>query len=657
MAYQEASLPSGYTSLPNVMSGPEKMIYTVAGFVTDTMAPTRTARGDFMITFSVCDPDFMISNGNWAGARARFFKKAGNDLPEPAIGDVMLIRNITKSVFRGTSILLSNWNTTYAIFGMQNIPDPVFSAKYETGATNINGVWQHPSHAPNADEQRYIMALKQRYGAEVEAYVTPRHVTPRHHGSAPSGPTVPNPGYTPAPSNAPPVHINPTNPPSGPRAMSRVSTYKMDKFSLIENVQPNKFYDMLVEVVKISPVKYQDFIDIYVTDYTINKQMFDYATPDEQAAECHDGDEYGYLSGPPRDWPGPWGQRTLRLEIKHPHLPYVQQHVREHHFVHLSNVRTKISRQAKLEGNLWADSKWPGKILVDRVNPIESDRGKDLLARRDNYWQSKKRTLDASNDETYKGKSKKRKKASDRAQELSAAQEKLVDGLSDVHGVHCNKHVRSSNAGVPLTTIASLLDKRGRVLREGNYTDLPFLNQRRRCQVRVVDFYPPRLEDFTSLKSQFDNDSANQSIDVMSVDEPAWQWDFYFLVEDSVRSGKEGKSELVPRIWIHVPNSSGQYLLKLDARNLTQDRSLLNALRQKLDIVCGNLTELKEAQEGMVPSHGQDLWGGKLSNLPFDCCIQEYGQRLDDDDHPQTAQDGVADGWIRLFSLFETVVL
>jgi len=78
-----------------------------------------------------------------------------------------------------------------------------------------------------------------------------------------------------------------------------------------------------------------------------------------------------------------------------------------------------------------------------------------------------------------------------------------------------------------------------------------------------------------------------------------------------------------------------------------------------MDILCGNLTELKSEGMKYHDTAGRyddsgNYWQDRLSNLPFHCCIQEYGQPLDDIDISNSAE---TDQWIRLFEMFETTIL
>jgi len=61
-------------------------------------------------------------------------------------------------------------------------------------------------------------------------------------------------------------------------------------------------------------------------------------------------------------------------------------------------------------------------------------------------------------------------------------------------------------------------------------------------------------------------------------------------------------------------------------------------LREQMAILWGNLEELKVAaslKQQPFPSSGTaSAHDMGLSNLPFYCCIEEYGQELDEEDRP-----------------------
>lgn len=99
----------------------------------------------------------------------------------------------------------------------------------------------------------------------------------------------------------------------------------------------------------------------------------------------------------------------------------------------------------------------------------------------------------------------------------------------------------------------------------------------------------------------------------------------------------------------------------LNIFSLRQDKQRLNELREKLAILWGDLEE-KKSQEPETAEGGP--WAPvKSSNLPFSCCIKEYGVRCrHSEDTDAMAIDGQlcvqkdCFGWERRFSLYATTI-
>jgi protection-of-telomeres protein 1 len=97
---------------------------------------------------------------------------------------------------------------------------------------------------------------------------------------------------------------------------------------------------------------------------------------------------------------------------------------------------------------------------------------------------------------------------------------------------------------------------------------LPFVNHRTRTQVRVVDFYPPDLKDFTqSLDQSAYNDytSTPDEVTMIGLNESSpqpsrWEWSFYLLIEDAKPS--PGQKIRLPLL---VAGKDAEYLLQQDA--------------------------------------------------------------------------------------------
>jgi protection-of-telomeres protein 1 len=103
---------------------------------------------------------------------------------------------------------------------------------------------------------------------------------------------------------------------------------------------------------------------------------------------------------------------------------------------------------------------------------------------------------------------------------------------------------------------------------------LPFINAKYRANVRIVDYWPHKLEDFAvgRRKSEFEiisdysgGESTDNEEDMRLFrsgkgfgGEKIWEWRFALQVEEAGEKGSE-------KIWLIVNNEDGQMLLDQDA--------------------------------------------------------------------------------------------
>jgi protection of telomeres protein 1 len=103
---------------------------------------------------------------------------------------------------------------------------------------------------------------------------------------------------------------------------------------------------------------------------------------------------------------------------------------------------------------------------------------------------------------------------------------------------------------------------------------LPFVCAKYRSNVRVVDFWPHKLEDFASWRknTEFDALSNNSASETDSEDEDdgasedyqgrkIWEWRFALKLEEYDPKQKDTP----PRLWVLVDNIEAQMLVSLDA--------------------------------------------------------------------------------------------
>lgn len=208
---------------------------------------------------------------------------------------------------------------------------------------------------------------------------------------------------------------------------------------------------------------------------------------------------------------------------------------------------------------------------------------------------------------------------------------------------------------------------------------LPFVNINHRVDVRVTDFRPSQLKDFAFPKkvSSLDVLSDNEGSDLESGSENGkmidaadrmWEWRFSLELQDATVDPADAE-----KFWVVVDNPAAQCLTNLDASDLEHDKENLEALRQRMFILWGNLEELKNAGKlkppppkkkppingDQPPPDSSDNEGpepepeSNIANRPFSCCVRQYGIKVRES-NPAKADAGNGYRWMRVFGLYGT---
>jgi len=130
------------------------------------------------------------------------------------------------------------------------------------------------------------------------------------------------------------------------------------KLVSLSEMSCDSFYDLVGEVVKTFWAT-PDTIDLYITDYTTNPQLFLYQDPDDETV-----DEFDFSSRNSQ-WPGPYGQMTMAIRLYEPHASAARQ-FQEGDVLFLQNIRVKLSNANKLEGAIHQDHKYTGRVQVHK---------------------------------------------------------------------------------------------------------------------------------------------------------------------------------------------------------------------------------------------------------------------------------------------------
>ncbi|TKA81109.1 hypothetical protein B0A49_01761, partial [Cryomyces minteri] len=562
----------GYVDLKTAFETRDKLI-DVMGIVVEYFDPSPTNGTDWQLTFKIQDPLFSETYSSMAGIRVKFFKPE-NLLPKVrGKGDVVILRRIKLKTHQESLVLMSGFTTECVVIPANAIPESSFKVAY-AGGKEMNYLTTTGRRLLTPAEQMYAIALKQELNhilGSGGAIVT---------RNTPTGPAYDR-------NQLANTKVKTS------RRMSTTGSFSTSmghKFSLIKDVQIQKFYDLVGQVVKMH--QSMNFLELYITDYTTNALLHDHLSPEDQVklgVEGIDGDLFGHIANQNQQkWPGPYGRMTLRIELQAPHSYWANNNVRVNDFVLLQNVRIKMSSLSKLEANIWQDQLEPDRIQVRLLKNPSQPEVEAILRRKEPYWERRPKAADDEIQDETSNAAKKRKKRNKKQQQKQAQAErgtrtpqKTTAGL-----VIANQHVQCSNGDIRITPISEIINNPLLMNKTpgGVERQLPFINMKCRARVRVVDFYPDPLEDFSrSLDDPTYNDTASDDEDPIGLDSQGpqrWEWNFFLRVEDA----KPPLGTKATQMTLLVVAEDAEFLLKLDATDLRKDPKTLANLREKLFI-------------------------------------------------------------------------
>ncbi|KAG5291250.1 telomere-binding alpha subunit central domain-containing protein [Histoplasma capsulatum G186AR] len=649
-----SSLPRGFDDIQTVKSKPGRVANVIA-VVVDALPPKLSGGDSYTSTFTLKDHDF--SGETWNGLKIRYFQRCESDLPAPQQGDVVLLRQIKLRPYQG------------AVIGLCTQLDFSPWIIFRQGS--------NPKVSPQVimcPGTRELMTTEKSYALSLI-------------GAASTTAT-----------NNQPVQVRQTVAPAPPNPVITKPSIQRGrpKFSLIRDLSCGTFVDLVVQVVKTYAEDYQRFL-LYVTDYTQNKQLFNYTA---EEGGPRDGDVYGYTSRSRRTWPGPYGQMTLQVTLWEPHSYYARQNVKENDFVLLQNVNIKMGRvSGAMEGSLHTDRRFPEKVQVIPINDNDSDEDvKKLVKRKIDYWKrvktenpgfrgndiNKRKATDNDEQQRCLTKAKKRQAEQNRKQEekikCDEDQPEIETSFQEKRD-QLNAYIRANDPSVPCRSISDILSNESHmnISPDGIKYRLPFQNLRYKASVRVVDFFPPNIEDFSvqydveraMLSNTSDTEGSTSSIGDNETDSgKRWEWRFCLLVEDAGPGTHYNRSGPRERMKLYVGNNDAVFLLCLDAVNLRQNPAVLSDLREKLFILWGDLEERKRAINTAACNNNNNAGSNDdpnpdlnkqiiaASTKPFICCIKEFGVKSSlRSDEGSSANDECRFGWERRFCMFGTTIV
>ncbi|KAK2740131.1 hypothetical protein FQN57_006246 [Myotisia sp. PD_48] len=625
--------------------------------VVDILPPRRSSLTDYMTTFTVKDSDFL--SPSWTGLKIRYFAEEEESIPKPQEHDIIFLKGIDLGFRQGK--LLGTCAS------MDNVPWIIWRKNTNPLASSPLVISKPQSRDPTRAENSYaahLLSMVSTSPGQPSTQLSSIRKEPQHHNSR-SFPADKHPPYS-----------------------------KPQKFSLIQDTRPGVFADLIGQVVKTFP-EYDRFT-LYVTDYTTHQELKNHQIPlGEDAAR--DGDEFNYIaSRAAKEWPGPYGKMTMQVNLWEPHANYARNYAKVNSFVSLRNVHIKHDRRfGILEGAMHEDRIYPDKVQIEVLDENTADlRLKELVRRKLEYWKKLRKEKPSSvaggvkrqrsSTEITETKSERKRQGPSKKKPKDNKQPEPLPPIVQVRRDELNTHVRATDQGTPYSLLRDILvqpDTHRITDSSGEAFNLPFQNLRYRACVRVVDFFPPNLEDFCVLVNPelamiADEDSENDESTDDDVGLPdhqsrqKWDWRFCLLVEDGgpiappLEPGQ--KRERMP---LYVSDVDAVFLLCMDPVNLREDPKALADLRERLFILWGDLEECKRKS-------GETFDAGDVSTVsakPFPCCIKEYGVRVstndkdnacldheirDDDTTPAgTFQSSEDFGWARKFRMFGTTII
>ncbi|PKY05522.1 telomere-binding alpha subunit central domain protein [Aspergillus campestris IBT 28561] len=578
----------------------------VIGVVVDVFGGIwKTKNKSSSITFTIKDRD--LNNGHtWDGLRIKYFSGNESQLPPVELGDVVLLKNLYIRSLNGKPMGVAAEQKTIPWAIWRDDPDPNSRGAPITGPSP----WE-----PYPSESKYARGLLAKStGAEGAHGAKGFRDEGAERIAAPRSHTV--------------VHASMEKP--------RIAK----SFSLIRDVEERMYTSLVVEILGIIPNGHERAL-VYVTDYTANEGLPSYEYDEEAGRE---GDEFNY-QGRPKPAKGP-SKMTIQVTLWEPHSSFAQNNLKKNDIVLLSNVQIKRSRVVGgcLEASISGNRNDPRAVNVEKVDATSDEHAQELVKRREEYLEKhpEKRKLEDTDDPAKNA--KKRNRPVPKAKETKREEGQGV--LPTSFRSQLNDKIQASHRHRPNRTIEAILDKDSHNNASPDAIEyrLPFQNLSYRTNVKVVDFFPPNLADFAvpeKAENTLDTSPSQTHGDRIT----NWEWRFCLLVEGAEPVPRGTQRE---QMKLYVAGPDAVHFLQLDAADLRKSPQRLSELKERLFYVWGNLEERKS---GISPD--------RLSQRPFECCIQEYGVPCSHalpDDRELGCSQGDCFGWERRFGIFGTTI-
>lgn len=384
-----SGLPIGFTVVRDCKT--EGAVVSLLGVVVSLQEPRQTRGTDWVLNFSIQDDFSAGSVGGSSSMGCRVFKPQASLPKITGAGDVVILRNFKLNPWQGRMDCVSTPGSGILVFPGNKIPVPELSQAYLLGTQRLTHHATHGTREPSVQEQKAVLQLKHFSSSSAKAV--------QQHA-----------------------------------AIASTNTTSRRKEALIKDLTFDKFYDIRAQVVNIY-YSNSGTVELKVTDYTANKDLYLYADPDRDPDLVFK-----------REWRGPFGQVTLDVRLYEPHAAWAHQNLSNGDFVYLRNVHTRASPANMLEGALHQDRQMPNQIDVRKL--YNHPAVEEINVRREAYEQqrSNRGTVHLANapkKSSAKASAKKKQEKRERQRlqkeaELKELEEKQENWEADRSGVNMN---------------------------------------------------------------------------------------------------------------------------------------------------------------------------------------------------------------------------
>ncbi|KAF2736052.1 hypothetical protein EJ04DRAFT_177035 [Polyplosphaeria fusca] len=490
-----AELPPNFTFIREIRSRPDGVSF--AGIVVSTKG-IRATKGTHSNLEVVVQDEF--DDASDSAITLRYFCWPEDFPDEPEVGDIVFVRHAKASEWNDKMTATSNWELKTDLFIFKSASVPIVQKGYAPSLSGLSSL-PHTSNReavlPKESELKVVLDRRMR------SAVRSKQLKQQPSQSTPSKPT---------------------------------------RLALIKDLGINVFHDINAQVVKIWSEN-QSCTDIHVTDYTTNHHLFWHEEPNLE-------------DGMQSRWQGPYGQMTLAVRLYGVNAQWTNDNVSVGDFIFLRNVHLKLSNMNKLEGALHEDRLHPNQNDIRRL--LQQSAISEIQKRKADYerQQNAKFIKNEPKKPSAKAAAKKREEKK-QMQRLQRELEQKEAEEAEVARSGVNPDVRARDPEIKLSTLAEVQDNShlNTNTMNGDAMKLPFINTKYRIRGRVVDFYPPKLEDFAHSMI----DPTWNPLDVYT--RSSWEWGFVLLMEDATASAGQQPS----RIRVIVSNDDAEFLLKMKA--------------------------------------------------------------------------------------------